>query len=232
MKSTRTSHRSFNRTVIANLLGLTVRTRTRFWILPLCLVALVAVVSPVAAQTVNSGKWEIEFHGGSILPANPTAGTVSLPGAGQAFATAAIYPPPAPPVLVVASSRRESSWYFGDGATLFNQAASALSAAAMTAPFQGRIVTLDPVLARSLGQSRRAGSIGARVSRVLTPRLSAELSVDYALAGVEIARANRDAVEATRASFIAAFSELVTSNPGRLLKSITSTRDSPTSPCS
>jgi len=184
---------------------------------------LVAVVSPAAAQTVNSGKWEIEFHTGGMSPTNPTAGSVSLPGPGQTFSTAAIYPPPAAPVLVTASSRRESSWYFGDGALLFNQAASALVPGAMTLPFPERIAALDPVLARSLGERQRGGSIGARVSRVLTPRLNAELSIDYGLARVQMTQANIDSIEATRASFISAFNGFITSNPGRVLKGLTST---------
>ena len=203
---------------------LTLRTRALSWIVAFCVVAR-AGVSPAAAQTADSGRWEMEFHGGGMLPTNPKAGTVSLPGPGQAFTTSGIYPPPAPPVLVVASSRRESSWYFGDGAILFNQVASALavSTVAMTQAFPGRITTLDPVLGRSLGERRSGGSIGAHVSRVFTPRLGAELSVDYSLARLQITKANNDAIEATRASFISAFNGLITSNPSRVLNSLTST---------
>jgi hypothetical protein len=47
--------------------------------------------------------------------------------------------------------------------------------------------------------------------------------VDYGLARPEIAQANRDAIEATRASFIAAFDGLIRSNPNRVLNSLTST---------
>src|SRR5438270_699340 len=121
----------------------TSRTSGRFGMPVLCLVAVVSVASPAAAQTAGSGKWGFEFHTGGMLSTNPTAGTVSLPGAGQPFTTVAMYPPPAPPVITVASSRRESSWYFGDGAILFNQAATALetSQVGMTAPFPGRIAT-------------------------------------------------------------------------------------------
>src|SRR5207302_10668057 len=54
--------------------------RALFRMVALCVVALIAVVSPAAAQTADFGKWEIEFHGGGLLPTNPTAGTVSLPG--------------------------------------------------------------------------------------------------------------------------------------------------------
>ncbi|MEP6917910.1 MAG: hypothetical protein ABJC89_19850 [Acidobacteriota bacterium] len=187
--------------------------------------ACLATVSPAAAQTADPGKWEIEVHAGGIVPTNPAAGTVSLPGPGQAFSTIAIYTPPGPPTITVASSRRESSWYFGDGAILFNQAAVALetSKVGMTTPFPGRIATLDPVLARALGERRRAATVGARVSRDLTPRLAAELSVDYGLAPLQLTQANGAAIEATRASFIPAFTGLITGNPGRVLKSLTST---------
>ena len=89
--------------------------------------------------------------------------------------------------------------------------------------FPGRIVTLDTALGRSLGDRRRGGSIGARVSRVLTPRLSAELSVDYSLVRLQITQANSDAIEATRASFIPAFNGLITFNPLRVVNSLTST---------
>lgn len=169
------------------------------------------------SSTSNAGTWEIEFHGGGMLPTNPTAGAVSLPGPGQVFTTDAIFA--GSPVL--ASSRRQSSWYFGDGAVLLNQVASALDARGVT-PVPGRITTLDPVLGRSLGERRRGGSIGVRVSRVLTPRLGAELSVDYSLAPLQITQANSDAIEATRASFIPAFNGLITFNPNRVVNSLTS----------
>ena len=105
----------------------------------LCTVALwpemaLNAVSPAAAQT---GKWQVEVHGGVTLPTIPTAGTVTLPGPGSVFTTATGATVPAP------TSRRESSWYFGDGAVLFNQAATAL------AQLPGQITTLDPVLGRS-----------------------------------------------------------------------------------
>jgi hypothetical protein len=204
----------------------TLRTRSRlFTSIAVSLLSSASVVSTAVAQTNASGKWEIELHSGGLLPSNTTAGRASLPGPGAAFTTAGLYPPPAPQVIVMATSRRESSWYFGDGAILFNQAATALAAnpLAMTGAFAGRMVSLDPVLAGSLGEARRTGSIGARVSRQLTPRLSAELSVDYGLARLEITPANRQSIEATRASFIEAFNGLITSNPGRTLKSLTST---------
>lgn len=189
-----------------------------FWTLALCLAAAVAGVTPAAAQPADARKWKIEFHGGGMLPTNPTAGTVSLPGPGQVFTTAASFVPP----VSTPSSRRESSWYFGDGAILFNQVAAALAAGGV-AQFPGRIVSLDPVLGRSLAERQPGWSIGARVSRVLTPRLTAELSVDYSRAPLQITQANAGSIEATRASFIPAFNGLITFSPTRVLKSLAST---------
>jgi hypothetical protein len=93
----------------------------------------------------------------------------------------------------------------------------------MTAPFPSRIVALDPVLGRSLSRVDRGGIIGVRIRRAVTRRLSAEVSVDYAQSQGRIAPVNRDAIEATRASFISAFTALIASNPGRVLRSVTST---------
>jgi len=196
------------------------RSRTLFWPLAACLAAL-AVAPPAAAQTAGSRNWEIEIHAGGVSPTSPTTGSVSLPAPGQAFTTTATFP--TAPGVVISSSRRESSWYFGDGALLFNQTASTLATSATTVPFSGRIVTLDPVLGRSLGEERRGGVVGVRVSRVLTPRLGAELSIDYDLARIQMTQANIDSIEATRASFIAGFSGLIGFTPTRVLKSLTST---------
>ena len=197
-------------------------TRTVFCMLVVCLAS--AAASPAAAQTAGSGKWEIEFHGGGMLPTNPTGGTVSLPGPGAVFTSPSNVPAIGP---AVHSSRQQPSWYFGDGAVLFNGLAETLVATGQLV-FPGRITALDPVLGRSLGAERRGGSIGARISRVLTPRLTAELSVDYSLARLQITQANSDSIEATRASFIPAFTGLLVPsglsvNVNRVLNSVTST---------
>ena len=174
-----------------------------------CAAALLGAAS-AAAQTAASPKWEIEFHGGALFPANPSGGTVTLPPPGAVFATATAATPA--PV-----SRRESSWYFGDGATLFNDAVEALGR------LPGRITPLDPVLGRRLGERQRGGSLGVRVSRSLTARIAAELSVDYSLERLRITAANTDTIEAARASFIPAFSGMITFNPNRVLNTVTST---------
>jgi hypothetical protein len=189
------------------------------------LTAALALAATAAAQTVSSAKWEIEVHAGSASTTNPSSGASALPPPGQTFTTSNIFPPPNPPVPVVSTSRRSSSWYFGDGARLFNQAAASVAAnpLAMTAAFPGRIVPLDPVLGRPLGEWHRGGSFGVRITRRLTARFDAEVSVDYASAPLETTDANNMAIEATRASFIGAFNGLIASNPNRVLRSLTST---------
>ena len=188
-----------------------VRTRALFWMFALWPGMPFDTATRAEAQTTGAGEWQLEVHGGVFLPANATAGTVTLPGPGNVFTTATAATMPAP------SSRRQSSWYFGDGAVLFNQAAAAL------AQLPGHIATLDPVLGRPLGERRRSGSIGVTLTRALSPRFSAELSVDYSMARLHIAERNRGAIEATRASFIPAFSDLIRFNPNRVLNTVTST---------
>ena len=181
----------------------------RIPILVVCQVIFVVIALPSAAQ--ETGKWEVEFRGGRTASTNPTSGVVTLPGPGEVFITGpnTIIPPP--------SSRRESSWYFGDGTVLFNQAVTALG------QLPGQIITLDPVLARPLGEWHSGGTLGVSVSRAFSPRISAEFTVDYNLARLHITEANSDAVEATRASFIPAFTGMIRFNRNRVVQSITST---------
>ena len=175
-----------------------------------CALMIVFAARSAEGQAAQTPKWEVEIHGGGLFSTNPTGGTVSLPAPGQPFMTVPLTPTASP-----LPSRYEPSWYFGDGTLLFNQAATALGP-------PDRIVPLDPVLARPLGEHRGGGSVGVRVSRELTPRVTAELSVDYGFATVRIAPANSEAIEATRASFIQAWRSVIVFNPNRVLNSLTS----------
>src|SRR5580692_6056759 len=69
-------------------------------------------------STVPAHKWEIELHGGGMLATAPGDGTGALPGPGPAITTPFTIP------AGVSTGRVVSSWYFGDGASLLNQAAS------------------------------------------------------------------------------------------------------------
>lgn len=192
------------------------------------LAGFLGIVLSAHAARAQGGRWEVEWHGGGSVAGNPDGGAASIPGPGESIATAGIYPPPAPQVIVTSTTRRVSSWYFGDGARLFNQAAVSVAAnpVAMTAPFAGRIVPLDPLLASSLAEMPSGGTIGARVSRALTERFSAEVSVDYGLARLRVTDGNAQAIDATAASFSQSFRDLIMSAPNRTLRSVSSTASS------
>jgi len=151
--------------------------------------ALLAVALPCRAQ---DGKWEVEAHGGFGSATASTDGSGALPLPGPAFAIA-------PPFNDV--SRRVPSWYFGDGATVLNQAIVEFG---LPQP----ITPLDAVLTRNIVDSKAAGSAGLRVSRAISPRFSLELSVDEHDGGFTLSQAARDGIAASRASFISAWSSL------------------------
>lgn len=141
-------------------------------------------------------KWEIEVHGGGTQASNPTGGTASLPGAGASFTT-----------YVGLPSRRASSWYVGDGALLLNQLNTAFFLTQKFTP-------LDPVLAKSGAERQGGGNVGFRVNRQITPRFSAEFSLDYVRGPLKMTDAMLAGIEASRASFTTNFNTLLLSTGG------------------
>jgi hypothetical protein len=119
---------------------------------------------PVFAQSLgkSESKWEVEVHFGRISSTNSADGTVSLPQQGATFTT-----------VNGGTSRMVSSWYFGDGSALLNQVQ------ALEPSLPGRITPLDPVLATPLAMWQSGIAFGARLSRTISSRMSAELTLDY-----------------------------------------------------
>jgi hypothetical protein len=140
----------------------------------------------LSAQAPGTAAWEVEVHGGFAAASTSTSGTTRLPPAGalQPMTVFAGVPPRVQTRLV-------PSWFFGDGPVLLSQAL----------PPDFRIAPLDPLLATSIAAPRSGGSVGFRVARRLTPRLSAEFSFDRNARAIAI---NSDApaqIESSRASF-------------------------------
>src|SRR5258706_2947075 len=185
--------------------------RSVFAVFGICLMPAV-FVPDVSAQSPDSRRWEIEFHGGGLLSTAPGGGTANFPTPGKTFVTS----------VAARSSRPVSSWYFGDGSLLFNEVASQLDAV-IAGGFSPRITALDPILGRSLGAWPRSGSLGVRVGRRATSRVSVDVSVDYMVAGARVTQANSDAIEATKSSFTPAFNRLLTFTGTLTPLSITST---------
>jgi hypothetical protein len=96
-----------------------------------------------------------------------------------------------------------SSWYFGDGASLLNQATLSIRTT-------GHITPLDPVLESPFVRRASGGDVGLRVERVLTGRLAAEFTFDYGLGTLALTGASVAGLEASRASFVPAWNAVLT----------------------
>jgi hypothetical protein len=157
--------------------------------------ALVLMAAPAAAQ--NAPKWEVEFHAGGLAASNPTGGTTSLPPGGAAFTTVGARP-----------SRRVSSWYFGDGAALLNDVMAVFQSG-----LSQRITPLNAVISAPLATRDNGPAFGARVSRTINTRFTAEASVDYSPATLTMSREAERGIDATSASFESVFNGLLATAP-------------------
>lgn len=122
------------------------------------------------------------------MPDGGSAGSLSP---GQPFTTA-----------FGGQSRRVSSWLLGDGTVLANDALQDMG-------FTSAVTPLDSVVFGRAFEARSGGTAGFRIGRQLSSRISAEFTMDFSRVRPKmIPQALADA-EATRASFIPAFNDLV-----------------------
>jgi hypothetical protein len=154
---------------------------------------VLGVADPASAADQN---WEVEVHGGYVLSSKPSSGTGALPGTNSASASTV------------------PSWYFGDGALVLNQALTSIR-------LSPSIVALDSVLKSPFVERRPGGSVGIRIGRVLTPRFTAEFTLDEGFGALAVTPTSQKAIEATRASFVTAWSPVL-SSPSRGSATVTS----------
>lgn len=154
----------------------------------MCAVAWLVAASGMAQER----RWEVEVYGGAAGRA-ASSGSQTLPPAGAPLVTSSpIFP-----------SREVPSWFFGDGATLLNGVIEDFGVAS-------RIVPLDPLFGAAHGGW--TGTAGARVHKRISPRTSAEVSVDWlgkAPASADLA----STIEVSRTSFTSAFAGLLATGP-------------------
>ena len=130
-------------------------------------------------------KWDIEVHGGLSTNGHQNSGSGSLPSTGA----------------IVGGWISASSFYFGTGATLFNQNEVAISGSQSPAT----IAPLDPVLLGSaIRRPRYAGTLGVRVGRSFARRFTAEVTADYDPGDMTFTNTALAGIEATRASYVPA----------------------------
>jgi hypothetical protein len=151
----------------------------------------------LSTQAYAGQDWEIEVHGGALISSNPTAGSTALP-------------PPNPPVPFIPPNtfilEPVPSWFFGDGATILSGAVPARLGAA--------IVPLDAVLKSRFVERGSGGSLGLRVDRSLSPRLTAEASIDWANGQLALLARSNEAIKASEASFLTTWNALLSVVPG------------------
>jgi len=173
--------------------------------------ALLALAASAEAQNATpAGKWTVELYGGRSSGSDSTSGkpTATFP-AGDPFTLDSGQP-----------SRAVPSWFFGDGAVLLNQVLTQF--AANTGATFPRIAAVDAALGASGGRLGSGGVFGVRIGRVLTPKLTAELTMERSLAKMVIRDSLLNGLEAGGDSFTAAFQTLLSSLPVTNL-SVTST---------
>lgn len=101
---------------------------------------------------VAQRKWELSVHGGLLLPLQEGSGSGTLPTTGA----------------IARGLVSASTFYFGQGASLFNQNQATPA-----------IAPLDPVLSsRAIGRQRTL-VVGARLERTFRPRLGLEIAGEY-----------------------------------------------------
>jgi hypothetical protein len=159
----------------------------------LLLLAACAVLLANAAGA-QERRWEVELFGGIVAGGSTADGTRTLPPAGAPLVTTTpIFP-----------SREVPSWFFGDGAALLNSVAGELGAAARIAP-------LDPLFGP--GNIARTGVAGVRMRRRLSPRMSAEIAVDWLGQGSSAPSDFATTVDAARSSYTAAMGQVLATGP-------------------
>jgi len=155
------------------------------------------VLAPAIAcgQAVTERKWEVEAHGGLAASTTPASGSAAALPAGQSY-----------PLPIGRQSVSVSSWFFGDGASLLNTVNGTLAPTAKLTP-------LDPVIGSAAASRGSGGAAGVRLTRRFGSRYSAEFSIDYAHTPLTFTQDALDGIEASRSSFVNAFTRLFRTGP-------------------
>jgi len=155
-------------------------------------VFVIAMLTAAGVEAQERG-WELEAYGGAVVARTATGESPRLPPAGA----------PLPTSNPIFPTREVPSWFFGDGAALFNGVAAEFGTAT--------IESIDRVFA--VPAPGRTGVAGARLRRRLSSRFAAEVSVDFLGRSGVAPEDLGDVVDRARASYVTAFGELLTTGP-------------------
>lgn len=174
--------------------------------------ALVATLLPVVASAQTPAptrRWAVELYGGALTQSQSSTGTpIAEFPVGETFMTESGSP-----------SRLVPSWWFGDGARLFNEVAARFS------QINGRtfatITPLDDVLRKSGDRTGGTGLFGVRISRAISSTMSVDVLLERNTGGLTPPDETVAAVTAAAAAFETAFLDLLGTAPVTLLQSNT-----------
>ena len=178
-----------------------------------------ATKTPAKPKVKKDPKWTFEVFGGGGFGGSAGGDASSEFPAGTSFTTESGFP-----------SRVVPSWYFGDGAVLFDQVrAQFASLFNITVP---ELVSLDPVFADGALERNAGATFGVRLMRKLTPRYALEFGLQRSQGKLALSDSAQTAVEASRASFDQAFRGLLGTIPqtGLQVSSTAEIPDSATAP--
>ena len=154
---------------------------------------------PAKPKVKKDPKWTFEVFGGGGFGGS-TGGEPSEFPAGASFTTESGFP-----------SRAVPSWYFGDGAVLFNEVRAQF--ASMFNVNVPQLASLDPVFADGALDRTGGATFGVRLARKLSPRYSLEFGLQRSQGKLGFSDSALTAIEASRASFDQAFRGLLGSIP-------------------
>lgn len=148
------------------------------------------------AGAAAQGRWQVDLVGGLSIFELPTSGDAALPSPGPTLPTSSPTNP----------SRRVPTWFLGDGASLLNGTNAEFGV-------PSRLVPLDDALGRLGLSGSNAPVFGVRIRRQFSSRLALEAGAEIHAGAAEMDEELLDAVEAARAGFQSAFTDLLTTGP-------------------
>jgi hypothetical protein len=152
-----------------------------------------------STSTSTTPQWNVEVHVGISSTQNQSNGSGALPTTGS----------------LLQGEISASTFYFGDGARLFNDNQRAIAGT------QGPvIVPLDGVLLRAMTTRQAGPAFGARLERAIKERFAVQVDGDLALDHIAFTPETLTAIEATRVSYIPALQRALSASP--LTSSVTS----------
>jgi hypothetical protein len=159
----------------------------------------------VASPAANRPRWEIELLGGLAAGTDPTRGSGQLPpSAGTMIPFPGWFPAPS-----------ISSWYYGEGAALFNEVMVWLGRSAA-------IVPLDEILVRTAVTRPTGAQFGARIGRVVGSRLTAEVALTVDTGRLTMSDRARTILESSARTSLEAFRWLGSAELARLDQTVKS----------